>query len=861
MTSGNITVNNQVNGADIEIYTGNGKIQTAAAGTLTATATDGTITIGTTKGDIVLSGAVSADQKVEVEASGGSATLNGAVKSANNEVEVTAQGAVTTGATLTAKTNVNVTSQGGNAALGGIVTAETGFVSVNASTGISATKALNAKTDVTLASTNSNITTEAKVTAASGDVSIGTGTGNIGVQEVEAGQDISLTTTNGNITSSGVLTAKETVSLNAVTSGNINVNNQVNGADIEFHTVNGNIETVEAGSYINAGSHLVLTAENGNIGRKNSVISKLIPLLILNNPNLEIDVTAQNAWLEGIAPSTEDMGTMILQKVNVSNEFGAESEGALTVKKVTGTNGETVEGFTAKDIYLNAAGNLFVDGDVKAYGIADLTSQRGIITLNRTVIGGQVYISTEKTEREEGEQAGNVIINNNVTATAPGGGILIITDVGNIQTAETGTLTATNGTITASATHGDIVLRGAVTSDQKVEVDASAGSVTLDGTVESEDGEVEITAQGAVTANAAIQAGADVMLLSKNADVLVRNTVTSLAGSVNATAETGLAVIGSVHAENNIKLATDAGGITVSAQVTSDTGNISMATGGGLIEIGDTVHAIQGNVTAHVDTVRTSTDTASPIVNAIGVGGDIIAGRTVSLTAEEGSIGIGVGATTAQGKVDAGGNIIISSGKGEIDVYNSVTSTGGDISISNVEEAIYVQGAVIASAGDVKTTSVTGDILVSKDISVGENKNVLLETTKGNIYVGTFTDEEHGTVSTSGSIGATEGNTAGNVTIKTGEGVIDILKSIASTNIKVENGKGDIFIGINQPSEETVTATNNIYLSTELGQIKVYGKTSTDHGDITMKAAANNFNEENPGSNFIIGYYFGRSEW
>ena len=600
---------------------------------------------------------------------------------------------------------------------------------------------------------------------------------------------------------------------------------------------------------------MVLTAENGNIGRKNSVISKLIPLLILNNPNLEIDVTAQNAWLEGIAPSTEDMGTMILQKVNVSNEFGAESEGALTVKKVTGTNGETVEGFTAKDIYLNAAGNLFVDGDVKAYGIADLTSQRGIITLNRTVIGGQVYISTEKTEREEGEQAGNVIINNNVTATAPGGGILIITDVGNIQTAETGTLTATNGTITASATHGDIVLRGAVTSDQKVEVDASAGSVTLDGTVESEDGEVEITAQGAVTANAAIQAGADVMLLSKNADVLVRNTVTSLAGSVNATAETGLAVIGSVHAENNIKLATDAGGITVSAQVTSDTGNISMATGGGLIEIGDTVHAIQGNVTAHVDTVRTSTDTASPIVNAIGVGGDIIAGRTVSLTAEEGSIGIGVGATTAQGKVDAGGNIIISSGKGEIDVYNSVTSTGGDISISNVEEAIYVQGAVIASAGDVKTTSVTGDILVSKDISVGENKNVLLETTKGNIYVGTFTDEEHGTVSTSGSIGATEGNTAGNVTIKTGEGVIDILKSIASTNIKVENGKGDIFIGINQPSEETVTATNNIYLSTELGQIKVYGKTSTDHGDITMKAAANNFNEENPGSNFIIGQY------
>ena len=866
LTNGEIYVNNQVNGKDIAIQTDFGDIETIAEGTLTATATNGTggtITVDATKGDITLRGVARADQKVELKSSDGSVTVTNAVTSNAGNISITStKGDITSSGVLTAnqKVSLNALTSGKIEIYNQITGKDIEIQTANGNIETNATGTLMATATggtITVGATKGDITLRGTTTADQ-KVELKSSEGSVTVTNAVTSNagDISVTSTKGDITNSGVLTANK-VNLKALTSGNINVNNQVSGMDIEIHAANGNIETANLGAYINAGSHLVLTAEKGNIGRKNNSTSKLIPLLILNNPNLDIDVTAQNAWLKGVAPSTENMGTMMLQKVNITNEFRAESEGELTVKKVTGIDGEIMEAFTATDMYLNAAGNLIVNGNVKADGTANLMSQTGIITTNGNVIGGQVYISTEETEREEGSQSGNVIINNRLTATAKNGIISISTNVGDINTATAGVLNATSegGTITIGASQGNIILGGVATADQKVKVDAVEGSVTLDGTVESQDGEVEIAALGAVTANATIQAGANVKLLSKKADVVVRNTVTSLAGSVNATAQTGLAVIGSVHAENNIILDSDAGGITVSAQVTSDTGNISMTAGGRLIEIGDTVHAIQGNVTAHVDTVRTSTDTASPIVNAIGVGGDIIAGRTVSLTAEEGSIGIGVGATTAQGKVDAGGNIIISSGKGEIDVYNSVTSTGGDISISNVEEAIYVQGAVIASAGDVKTTSVTGDILVSKDISVGENKNVLLETTKGNIYVGTFTDEEHGTVSTSGSIGATEGNTAGNVTIKTGEGVIDILKSIASTNIKVENGKGDIFIGINQPSEETVTATNNIYLSTELGQIKVYGKTSTDHGDITMKAAANNFNEENPGSNFIIGQY------
>ena len=72
------------------------------------------------------------------------------------------------------------------------------------------------------------------------------------------------------------------------------------------------------------------------------------------------------------------------------------------------------------------------------------------------------------------------------------------------------TATAEGGTITVGATQGNIVLGGAATADQKVKIDATAGSATLNGAVESVAGEVEVTAKDAVTASAAIQAGTDV---------------------------------------------------------------------------------------------------------------------------------------------------------------------------------------------------------------------------------------------------------------------------------------------------------------------------------------------------------------
>ena len=210
-------------------------------------------------------------------------------------------------------------------------------------------------------------------------------------------------------------------------------------------------------------------------------------------------------------------------------------------------------------------------------------------------------------------------------------------------------------------------------------------------------------------------------------------------------------------------------------------------------------------------------------------------------------------------------NVALLSKNAAISVNDSVTSQEGDIT-ATAKENITIGAGITASAGNVKAiagtgatdgtgaTATNGNIEVSGDITVGANKDVLLETKQGDIYVGTFTDDGQ-TVSANGSIGAADGNTAGTVTIKTGAGTIDILKSIASTNIDVENSNGDIVIGINQPSAETVTAKENISMVTKQGQIEIYGKTSTDDGDITMKAAADSYNTANPESAFVIGQY------
>ena len=372
-------------------------------------------------------------------------------------------------------------------------------------------------------------------------------------------------------------------------------------------------------SYIDAGKHLILTAEKGNIGTKNSDTSNPIPLLILNNPDLTIDVTAQNAWLKGRAPSTGDVGTMTLQKVNVANEFLAESEGSLTVKEVTGTDGKTVEAFTATDLYLTANRNLTVNGVITATDTADLLSHSGIITVNGTVLGGQVYITTGVTKREEGSQVGNVVINNIVTAKGKDGNVTITANVGDIQTAEAVTLTAMSGSVSIGTGTGSI-------SVEEVEAGQNISLTTTDGNITTSD---------------ILEAGTNVSLSTTNGNVTAGEKVTATSGTVSIGTGTGNISVQAAEAGQNISLTAVEGSITNSSLLKSG-GTASLYTGKGAVTVTGavdaqdnvTVKTTNGNVTVQNNIISNAGDiSVTSKIGDITSSGVLTAGQKVSLNA------------------------------------------------------------------------------------------------------------------------------------------------------------------------------------------------------------------------------------
>ncbi|MDY6290423.1 MAG: leukotoxin LktA family filamentous adhesin, partial [Succiniclasticum sp.] len=506
-------------------------------------------------------------------------------------------------------------------------------------------------------------------------------------------------------------------------------------------------------SYINAGKHLILTAEEGNIGIKNSDTSNPIPMLILNNPDLTIDVTAQNAWLKGRDPSTGDMGTMTLQKINVANEFQAESEGALTVKEVTGTDGETVEAFTATDIYLTASRNLNVNGAITATDTADLMSHSGIITVNGTVLGGQVYITTGVTERGEGSQVGNIVINNDVTANGKDGNVTITANVGDIQTAEAVTLTAISGSVSIGTGTGSISVEE-VEAGQNISLTAVDGSITNSGLLQAGGTASLYTGKGTVTVTGAVDAQDNVTVKTTNGDVLVQNNITSHAGDISVTSRIGdIRSSGVLTAAKTVSLnALTSGEIYVNNQIIGK--DIAIQT-----DFGD------------IETI------AEGVLTATATGG------TITVDATKGNI-ILRGTTTADQKVE------LKSSEGGVTVTNAVTSNAGDISITSTKGDITSSGVLTANRKVSLNTVTSGNINVYNQIS---GKDIEIQTANGNIESnaeGTLTaTAEGGTI----TVGATQGNIVLGSAVTADQKVkIDATAGNVTLNGAVESVAGEV---------------------------------------------------------------------
>ena len=92
------------------------------------------------------------------------------------------------------------------------------------------------------------------------------------------------------------------------------------------------------------------------------------------------------------------------------------------------------------------------------------------------------------------------------------------------------------------------------------------------------------------------------------------------------------------------------------------------------------------------------------------------------------------------GQVASGRDITLEGRNGDIHITDDITAK------RNVNATVKDKGSLyfdnnLSVDGDITSNVDEGNIEVGADITVGANKDVLLETKQGDIYVGTFTDD------------------------------------------------------------------------------------------------------------------------
>ena len=710
--------------------------------------------------------------------------------------------------------------------------------------------------------------------------------------------DGAVTATAGNITA----TARGDITYNAAITAN---------KEIALQSTDGNIVSAPvADAYLDAGSHLTLQAENGNLGSADNA------LRIVNQKAAAIDATARNAWLKGMAnTSGENTDTMILQTIRVADEFKAESEGNLKVKEATDENGATITSVEAGTVGLTAAKGISVDGAVTAED--DVTAKaKGDVLINSTVDAKTATLT-----------AGNdVIIDRAITvvsdftAKAKGGiyetesGVLKTTgdkdqvelEAGrgiafanennsfirlNVHGAENesapGTFNAIDGNVSVTVngdrewkviapeiTDADIPVKGILaTIGSPVNGNVTLTNVGEDATVvlykngivtnsgEAGEGNVSITTDKAIVVTQGIQAANNVAVTSNTGHVFVKNSLTAKAGSANvstgegnihigANVASGLGTAlttgnGNIHIGANIAsgqgaaLTTGNGKITVDNLVTANNGNVSLVTGAGDISVNDKVIARSGDLTEDKGNVTVTTGEGNIHIGDNGENVKTVsADQNITLTTNLGKIHIKGGTESSSGDITmsaksenytpgAEGMNILLDGHGKVKAagYVNLQSENGDV---------HVTGLVLSDKGLTADIQKQGSVYFDRSVAVSDN--VVVTAQKGVIHV----DNDVASLN-------------GNITMKTTEGDVRVNNKVISDkgSVTVTTEKGNIHIGDNGENVKTVSADQNVALTTNLGKITIEGETFSKQGNITMSAKSDSYT---PGSmNILIG--------
>ena len=794
---------------------------------------------------------------------GRDALVEGALE-AEDSAEVIAVRDATTG-NLTAGDSVriiaknNATANGDINASDAIIRAEEGDASVNANvTTTSGDLILNAGHNVKVAKdmhldSAANVEVKAgKDAILDGDITAEGGTATItATNDVEANgsvfaaEDVTINAGRNLAVRHGVTSETGAIKMDAATGDmNINAPNGVTAAkEITLEAGIGNIN-IEGDSTIK-GTDVTIHTATGNV---------------TSGKNTTVEATTDNILVDAS------------QRADMLGTLKAEN-GSVTVKAGLGATVGTV---IAKDANIEAnTGDIILEEDMTA-GDINLDAKRGyVITKSLTATDDSITVNAGIDATLDGNLTAE---NGDVSVTAKN------------NAAITGTVTANEVTLTA--TEGDLTAGNDITANGRMATLAAGRDIAVAGGIKAPTGGVNVKAgrdasiEGtiAATVNARVNAGHDAKvgaITAEQGDAIVdagsniemngnvsANNIYAFAKDESLVSNGVLAANGEVilNAGTYMRLNGDVTGGRVEA-VSIDNmfvdGNIE-ATGADIFLMSNRNARINGTLKANTDVHVDAIDSLDVFNTVDAVTGDVMLHANNSLQ--------------AQGAITAGGDAIISTERGTLGVYGTVTSAGtadigsadGDVSVDEdvtadcivisttngnasvsgnltAEDSVTVQAGLDASVtGDVVAKGdfirVTGGEDVSTSNLTAENGNIKVIAGKNADLKGAAkakTVKVEATAGTIASIGTLEA-TAGDITLKAGEDV-NYLHANASGNITADAGRDIRAYGpTTAGGDVNLTARGNL-MSNGNGVIDAEGdaKLVAKDGDVILKATVN----------------------
>ncbi|MBO5590275.1 MAG: hypothetical protein J5923_03405, partial [Acidaminococcaceae bacterium] len=581
------------------------------------------------------------------------------------------------------------------------------------------------------------------------------------------------------------------------------------GNDIDIQAQNANSTEEDRGIYVGALPE--------NFDPENGVAPACVSTTLTAGNQASFEVKGNgNIGLEGYV--TAGTGDVV---ANISGE------GSVVITKSVESENANVSVTTGKgDIYIGTD-NAEDDKTVTAKKNVNVETGLGTVYIlgMTSTTDGDITMTAGQNEYKEGTDSGNFIIRDDGKLNS-GGGITLNGRNGDIEI--TDDIQAKKGITVNIAEQGNAAFGRDVSVTNDVNISTDKGNITVGHTVNSDEGMVNLqTGKGDILVGKDITAGQDVSISAHDGNVVVGDTATGDDGDV-------------LSRTGNVSIHTDSGNVGIVKTVTAQEGSIDIAitSGEGSILIGNngptdlTVHAKQNIELTTQDGVievygKTKTDKGDITVVARDKESDsnlFIKNDGITFNGE-------LDAASDSVDPDATGNLSLQTYNGDIEITDH-TKAKGNINAKVENKGNITFGVDVNTDGDLSFAVGEGNIIVGKDVKAAGD--IAMTSGTGNIIVGsTVTSEE------------------GNVDIQTNEGLVAIQKAVSATagSIGIQVGTGGVTIGNNGPGVETVTAYKNIDIGVELGQIEIYGKTSTKTGDISMSAAENQYT---PGAQNII---------